>query len=89
MKIKIVEDKKDLLIIEIEGARHTIPGLIREALLEDGAVDLAAYEKKHPMLGNPKVIIKAKDPRKALLSAIKRAEDAVKEFEDEFRKQAK
>lgn len=89
MKLKIIEDKKDLLVIEIEGARHTIPNLLREALLEDNSVDLAAYEKKHPMLGNPKVYIKAKDPRKALLAAIKRTEDAVKEFEEEFEKAVK
>ena len=89
MKINVIEEKKDILIIEIEGARHTIPNLIREALWEDNSVDLAAYEKKHPMLGNPKVIIKAKDPRKALLTAIKRTEEAVKEFEEEFKKQVK
>jgi len=89
MKVNVVEDKKDTLVIEIEGARHTIPNLIREALWEDNSVDLAAYEKKHPMLGNPKIIVKAKDPRKALLTAIKKTEESLKDFEDEFRKQIK
>ncbi len=89
MKANVLEDKKDALVVEIEGERHTIPNLLRESLWEDGAVELAAYEKKHPSLGNPKIIIRAKDPRKALLSAIKRSEASVKEFIDEFEKAVK
>lgn len=89
MKINILEEKKDALVVEIEGERHTIPNLIRESLWEDNSVVLAAYEKKHPMLGSPKVIINAKDPRKALISAIKRSEAQTKEFIDEFEKAMK
>lgn len=89
MKIKVLEDKKGALVIEIEGERHTIPNLLRESLWEDEGVELAAYEKKHPSLGNPKVMVKAKDPRKALLGAIKRSEAQAKEFIDEFDKAVK
>ncbi len=85
MKIKVLEDKKDSLVVEIEGHRHTIPNLVKESLWEDDSVDIAAYEKKHPLLGSPKVIVRAKDPRKALVSAIKRAEAQTKEFIDEFK----
>ena len=84
MKLKVLEDKKDGLVAEIEGERHTIPNLLRESLWDDESVDLAAYEKTHPTLGNPKIIVRAKDPRKALLSAIKRSETATKEFIEEF-----
>lgn len=89
MKINILEEKKDALVVEIEGERHTIPNLLRESLWEDDSVSLAAYEKKHPMLGSPKVIVNAKDPRKALISAIKRSEAQTKEFIEEFEKAVK
>ncbi len=89
MATKVLEDKKDSFVVEIEGKRHTIPNLLRESLWDDSSVELAAYEKKHPSLGNPKVIVKAKDPRKALVSAIKRSEAQVKEFIDEFDKAVK
>lgn len=89
MKINVLEDKKDSLVVEIEGERHTIPNLVRESLWEDDSVTLAAYEKKHPSLGSPKIIVNAKDPRKALVSAIKRSEAQTKEFLEEFEKAVK
>ncbi|MBU4246267.1 MAG: DNA-directed RNA polymerase subunit L [Nanoarchaeota archaeon] len=89
MKINVLEEKKDSLVVEIEGERHTIPNLIRESLWEDNSVTLAAYEKKHPSLGSPKIIVKAKDPRNALVSAIKRCESETKDFMDEFEKAVK
>jgi len=89
MKVNVLEDKKDTLVVEIEGERHTIPNLIRESLWQDDSVVLAAYEKKHPSLGSPKVIVNAKDPRKALVSAIKRSEAETKEFLEEFEKAVK
>lgn len=89
MKANILEEKKDTLIVEIEGKRHTIPNLLRETLWEDDSVVLAAYEKKHPSLGSPKVIVNAKDPRKSLVSAIKRSEAQTKEFLEEFEKAVK
>ena len=89
MKVNVLEEKKDSLVVEIEGERHTIPNLLRETLWEDDSVALAAYEKKHPSLGSPKVIVSAKDPRKALVSAIKRSEAQTKEFLDEFEKAVK
>lgn len=84
MKANVLEEKKDNIVIEIEGARHTIPNLLREALWEESSVNLASYEKKHPILGNPKLIVNAKDPKKAVLSAIKKTESSLKEFESEF-----
>ena len=89
MKINVLKEEKDALVIELEGKRHTIPNLLRESLWEDNSVVLAAYEKKHPSLGNPKIIINAKDPRKTLISAIKRSEAQTKEFLDEFEKAVK
>lgn len=89
MKINILEEKKDTLVVEIEGERHTIPNLVRESLWEDDSVTLAAYEKKHPSLGSPKIIVHAKDPRKALVSAIKRSEAQTKDFLEEFEKAVK
>ncbi|MBW6451523.1 MAG: DNA-directed RNA polymerase subunit L [DPANN group archaeon] len=69
--------------------KHTLPNMLRVALWEDPTVTLAAYEKKHPLMGNPTLIIKAKDPNKALLNAIKKTETDLKDFEDLFKKAMK
>ena len=89
MKVKVLEKKKDTLIIEIEGVRHTLPNALRNELWNDSSVTLAAYEKKHPYLGNPKLIIKGKNPRKSLQDAIKRTQDKIRLFEREFKKVVK
>lgn len=89
MKVNVLEKKKDTLIIEIEGVRHTLPNMLRNELWNDSSVTLAAYEKKHPYLGNPKLVIKGKDPKKSLQDAIKRTQDKIKLFEREFKKVVK
>jgi DNA-directed RNA polymerase subunit L len=89
MKVNILEKKKDTLIIEIEGVRHTLPNALRNELWNDSSVTLSAYEKKHPYLGNPKLIIKGKNPKKSLQDAIKRTQDKIKVFEREFKKVVK
>jgi len=89
MKVNVLEEKKDSLVVEIEGERHTIPNLLRETLWKTIALCLPHMKRKHPSLGSPKVIVNAKDPRKALVSAIKRSEAQTKEFLDEFEKAVK
>lgn len=89
MKLNVKERDKDLLIVEVEGAKQNIPNLIRKVLWEDPSVELAAYEKKHPYMGFPAIVIRAKDPKKALSAAIKRAEDQIKDFREQFEKAVK
>lgn len=89
IKVKVAKKDKDTIEVEIEGARHTLPNLLRQELWNDSSVSLAAYTKEHPYLGNPKLIIKAKDPKKSLVDAVKRLQDDFKRFEKEFSKAAK
>lgn len=89
LKVKINKIAKDTIEVEIEGMRHTIPNMLRQELWNDSSVSLAAYEKTHPYLGNPKLIIKGKNPKESLVEAIKRVESEFKKFEKEFSKAAK
>ncbi len=89
MEVKITEEGENTITVEIDDARHTLPNLLRNNLWEDPSVTLAAYEKKHPVFGSPKLIIKAKNPQKALLTAIKKSQDQLNEFEKEFSKLVK
>ena len=89
MDVKVTKEGKDTIVVEFDGARHTIPNLLRNNLWDDTSVTLAAYEKKHPYLGNPKLIIKSKNPKKSLLDAIKLSQAQIKDFEKEFLKAVK
>lgn len=86
MEVKVKKESKDKLTVEIQGDRHTLSNLLRDELWNDPTVTLAAYEKKHPYLGNPKIIVKAKDPMKSLKDALKRTQDHVSDFEKQFTK---
>lgn len=89
MKVKINKKGEDTISVEIEGARHTLPNMLREALWEDKDVKSAAYEKRHPYLGNPHIIVKAKNPEKSLKAAVKHTRELFSEFREEFEKAAK
>ena len=77
--MKIIENDKNKLEFEIIGEKHTLASLLCWALNEDPKVSSATYDLKHPLVGNPVVIIKTsgKSPKKAL-------EDADKLISKEF-----
>ena len=80
-KMKIITDKKKELEIEITGETHTLCNALRKTLMEDEDVEAAAYVIEHPIIGEPKLQIKAKNPKKSL----KKAAETLKARCDEFK----
>ncbi|MCM2324985.1 MAG: DNA-directed RNA polymerase subunit L [Candidatus Woesearchaeota archaeon] len=72
MEIKILEDKKKRLVFEIIGEDHTLCNALRDELWNDKTVTIAVYNISHPIIGIPKFIIEADDPKEALKGAISR-----------------
>lgn len=79
--MKVITDKRKELEIEITGETHTLCNALRKALMEDEDVEAAAYVIEHPIIGEPKLQIKAKNPKKSLKSAA----ESVKSKCDEFK----
>lgn len=71
MSMKIIKDTKNELEIEITGESHTLCNTLRKTLMEDKDVESAAYIMEHPIIGEPKLYLKAKNPRKSLKKAAK------------------
>lgn len=69
--MKIIKESKNELEIEITGESHTLCNTLRKTLMEDKDVESAAYTMEHPIIGEPKLYIKAKNPRKSLKKAAK------------------
>ena len=80
-------DDEGTTAFTLEGHRHTIPNLLRARLWEQAGVDLAAYEKKHPYVGDARVIVRAKDAEKALKGAVSAAQKQAKDFKAAFNKE--
>jgi len=89
MQLNIEKQDNETLIIEISESQHTLPNLLRKALWNDPSVSLAAYEKSHPYIGLPRLVVKANDPKKAIIDAIKRTKDEISLFGTEFEKALK
>ena len=82
MKLNVIEEKDNELIIEIEGEEHSFPALLAWALLQDPTVDFAVYDKEHPLVGSAKLYIRTKrgSPWKALQKTVKTIEDEFSEL---------
>ena len=74
------EEKQDKLLLRSENKHHTTLNLVKDFLWDVGAE--AGYEKGHPYVGSPGLVIAANDPESAIQDAVERAKDKVQSFRD-------
>ena len=67
--MKVLKDTKKEYEIEITGETHSICNTLRKTLMEDEDVEAAAYVIEHPIIGEPKLYIKGKNPKASLSQA--------------------
>lgn len=85
MEIKILEKTPESVKIEVTDETHTLLNLLREKSWKAGASQ-ASYMIEHPYLSNPKITIRAKNPKKVLSDASQMIIDDAREFGKEFGK---
>lgn len=83
MDLKLITKDKNSMEIEIIGEDETLLEPLKQKLLEDSNVEVATYLTGHPMLENPKIIIKVKSGKPQ--SAIKKAAKALANDYEEFK----
>lgn len=88
MELRAVEKKKEKLKVEVIGETHTLLNLLRENAWKDKA-DQASYMIEHPYLAKPKIIVRAKDPKKVLVNSAQMIIDDSKDFSKEFKRAMK
>lgn len=84
----VISRSPSTLVFELRGEGHTFCNVLREALLQDPAVDFAAYRIDHPLTSNPVFMVRTKDsktPEEALRQAAARIAELAKEFEEKAR----
>ena len=91
MEIKVLEDKKNKLIIELKEESHTFCNALKKELWNDKHIKAAGYNIEHPLVGVPKIIIETdgKDPKKALIEAAGRLKKGFDSLKTEFLKSVK
>ena len=92
MEIRIIDDKKNKLIIEVKGADHTLCNALKTELYNDKHVKIATYSIRHPQISVPQVIVETdgeESPRNALMNAAERLHKINARFKKEFLKEVR
>jgi DNA-directed RNA polymerase subunit L len=92
MEIKVLEEKKNRLVLEIKGEGHAFCNALKRELWNDLHVKIAAYKIKHPLVGIPTLFVETdgkETPKKALTEAAKRLSKEADKFKTAFLKGAK
>ena len=84
MEIKILEEKKNRIVFETKDMQQGILNALKNELYNDKHVKVATYSIKHPLVGNPKMILETDgaDSRETL----KKAAERLKKVNDNFKK---
>ena len=90
MELKIIEESKNKLALEIIGEGHTFCNALCDELNEDKKVETASYRIKHPLISNPVITIETsgEDPKKVIANAAKSLSKELDKFQDAFKKAA-
>jgi DNA-directed RNA polymerase subunit L len=77
MKINVLKNESNELILEFETGDVTIPDLLANHLLQNEDVEFAGVSKDHPEIGKPKLVIKTNKKKviPLLLKAIDEIDD--------------
>ncbi len=87
MEIKVLEDEKETLKLEIHD-NTTLVSVINENLWQQ-KVNIAAFKVDHPYLSKPVLLVKSKNPKKALLDATEQVVEDVKELRKKLQSELK
>ena len=89
MEVKILEEKKQRIVVELHGADHGLCNAIKKELWNDETVTVASYSIDHPLVGIPKVTVETNkdgEAKKALLDGIKRLKKHATDFKNHVAK---
>lgn len=90
MEIKILDDKKNRLLIEVKDTDHTLCNALKTELYNDKHVKIATYSIRHPQISVPQMIVETdgeESPRNALINAVERIHKVNSKFKKEFAKE--
>ncbi len=82
MKINVLENEDEKLKVEID-TNLTLVNLLNDNIWQQ-KVDASAYKKDHPYLSKPVLLVRAKNPKKAILDATDQIIADIKEFRKHF-----
>ncbi|OYT56530.1 MAG: hypothetical protein B6U68_03130 [Candidatus Aenigmarchaeota archaeon ex4484_14] len=71
MKMNVIERKKGKLKLEVDSELAFL-NLLNEYLWKQPDIKVAAFTRKHPYVATPELLVKSPNPKKSLLTAVKK-----------------
>jgi DNA-directed RNA polymerase subunit L len=89
MKLEVIEQKKNALVLEFKDEDRTLVDLLRKELWNDEEVKAAGLYESHPLVGTPRLILETKGepPKEALLAASNRLKKIMTKLSKEIEKE--
>ena len=87
MEIKILDDKKNKLMLEVKGADHTLCNALKTELWSDKHVKIATYSIRHPQVSVPQLIVETDGgviPKNSLINDVQSLNKTNEKFKKEF-----
>ena len=84
MKIKILEEDKEKLKLEIDDL--TFINLLNDRIWQQRGLDLASYAVEHPYLSKPVLIVRSKNPKKSMIDAAEQIIEEIKDLRKKLKK---
>lgn len=88
MEIEVLENDDEKLKIEVKD-NLTLINLINENLWKQRGLDYAAYAQQHPYISKPVLLVKGRNPKKALVEAAERVVEDVKDLRKQLQRELK
>ncbi len=82
MNLKVLEQDKNMLKVEVGGEDHTLTHVIAKAAWEEKGE--AAAVREHPFMVEPFIIVKGSNPKKILEKAAVRVAKQCDELKESF-----
>jgi DNA-directed RNA polymerase subunit L len=91
MELKVVEESKNKLVIDVKGESHTLCNVLKRELWKDKNVKVSGYYVDHPLVGTPRFVVETDggNPKDALLTAVKNVKKDCDAFIKVFEKEVK
>ena len=86
MELKVLKQDKDYVELEVIGEGHTMCNVLRKEIFNEKDDVVAGYNIEHPLVSNPKMIVKGDKPVKLILNAVDRLKDKNKELRIKLKK---
>lgn len=82
MKIEVIEQEEDSLVIKLHGSGHTFCNALKDELAGYDSVDVVTYTIKHPLVAEPKFFLETNDADP--INLMEEAADALEEKNEAF-----